>query len=234
VWRYRIIVLLLAVSTASAQEADLGKVLVGRRWANVRTGPTTSSSVLRKVYEGEAFDILEVKDEWVRVKIDEQSSGWIFHDLVHLEGPSAPQVMPHQEATVPASSPDWLFASLVIVFGIGGAVFIYWWLSRRQRLFDFEGRLDRMTSAAYIDSVSRDDVVRLTKAFGIGDRAARAIARQTYLDRYKVSSSHQKLTEKEKGSFRRLQAVLALGDEDVMRIMAKVYKRRPRGERVEA
>lgn len=231
-WRACILLVLIAASQTLAQGSGLGKALVARRWANVRTAPNTSSSVVRRVYEGQEFEVLELQGEWVRVKIDERTTGWIFGDLVKLQGPAVPERAPEGVTTVP-SSREWIYVPMVFFSGILGTASIYWWLSRQQKLRDYAGRLDRMTSSAYIDNVSRDDVVRLTKAFGIGDRAARSIARQTYLDRYKVSSSHQKLTDKEKGSFRKLQAVLALSDEDVMRIMAKVYKRRRRGEPVE-
>ncbi len=222
--------LFLLASALGAQESGQVKVLVARRWANVRAGPSTSSPVVRRVFEGEAFDMLEAKGEWIRVKLDEGTSGWIFRDLVTLQG-TAPEVKPpSEEPTEVPTSADWVYVPLFLLIGVVGTAAVYWWLSRRQKLLDYAGRLDRMTSSAYIDSVSREDVIRLTKAFGIGERAARAIARQTYLDRYKVSSYHQKLTEKEKGSFRKLQTVLALTDEDVMRIMAKVYKSRRRKE----
>jgi hypothetical protein len=235
VWQFSLALLLFMMSSAPAQESTPGKAFVARRWANVRVGASTSSNVLRRVYEGEEFDVLEVKGEWIRIRVDEHNSGWVFHDLVRLQGPTA---APEGESILGdepiPSSRDWVYAPILLLCGVSGTAGVYWYLSRNQRLFDYAGRLDRMTSSAYIDSVGRDDVVRLTKAFGIGDRAARSIARQTYLDRYRASSSHQKLTEKEKASFRKLQTVLSLGDEDVMRIMARVYKTKRRGERPEA
>ncbi|MBN1423658.1 SH3 domain-containing protein [Candidatus Fermentibacteria bacterium] len=233
--RFCIVVVLLVASLMQAQESGAGKALVARRWANVRTEPSTSSAVLRRVFEGEAFDVLEMEGQWVRVRIDERTMGWIFKDLVTLEHVVPPTTGGPTEPAEPTSaSRDWVYVLLVLVCGVAATAAVYWGLSRHQKLFDYAGRLDRMTSSAYIDNVSRDDVVRLTKAFGIGDRLARSVARQTYLDRYRVSSSHQKLTDREKMSFRKLQTVLALGDEDVMRIMAKVYKTKRHVDRVEA
>jgi hypothetical protein len=203
-----------------AQSEQKQTAVILPKWANVRSRPTTSSSIMRKAYEGEELPVAEERDGWVKVSLDEGVSGWIFGELVSVVDSGDTLATP--EPTIPY----WLYLPGVLAVAIVSAGLVYSWLARRQRILDYAGRLDRMTSAGYIESVSREDVVRLTRAFGIGDRAARAVARQTYLDRYMVSSSHRRLTEKEKASFRKLQNVLQLSDEEVMRIMARAYKGR--------
>jgi uncharacterized protein YgiM (DUF1202 family) len=212
-----------SLDDAIAQPEQKKTAIVVPRWANVRSRPTTSSSIMRKAYEGEELEVLEERDEWVRVQLEEDISGWIFGELLSIVEQNDTVEMPEP------SIPYWLYLPGLLAVGVVSAGLVYSWLARKQRIFDYAGRLDRMTSAGYIESVSREDVVRLTRAFGIGDRTARTVARQTYLDRYMVSSSHRRLTEKEKASFRKLQNVLQLSDEEVMRIMAKAYK----GRRVE-
>jgi uncharacterized protein YgiM (DUF1202 family) len=211
------------LDAAMAQPEQKKTAVVLPKWANVRSRPTTSSSVMRKVYEGEELEVVEERDDWIKVRLEEGASGWIFGELLSV----ADQV--DTVTTSEPSIPYWLYLLGVLVVGLVSSGLVYSWLARRQHVLDYAGRLDRMTSAGYIESVSREDVVRLTRAFGIGDRASRMVARQTYLDRYMVSSSHRRLTEKEKASFRKLQNVLQLSDEEVMRIMAKAYK----GRRVE-
>lgn len=211
------------LDAAMAQPEQKKTAVVLPKWANVRTRPTTSSSIMRKVYEGEELEVVEERDGWIEVRLEEDALGWIFGELLTVVEHGGTVTTPEPRI------PYWLYLPGVLMVGIVSSGLVYSWLAHRQRSFDYAGRLDRMTSAGYIDSVSREDVVRLTKAFGIGDRAGRMVARQTYFDRYMVSSSHRRLTEKEKASFRKLQNVLQLSDEEVMRIMAKAYK----GRRVE-
>ena len=201
------------------------RALVIRRWANVRSRPTTASTVIRRAYEGEEFAILEEREGWIKIQLDEASSAWIFGELV--------EIIEEEQAGDVNEGPTrlWVYVPVVGVLGALLTFLVYIWMARDQRVLDYSDRLDRMTSAGYIDNVSRDDVVRLTRAFGIGERTARKVARQTYLDRYRVSSAHRRLTEKEKASFRKLQLVLQLGDAEVMRLMAKVYKVKGKGDR---
>lgn len=221
----------LLLSLAFAAPPQKGVIVRG--WANARAGPGRSFPVVKRVYEGEEFEVLEVRDQWVKLQLDAGTTGWVFSDLVQLTTATATDTT--QAAPTPVQrSKDWLYVPLFLFMGVAGTALVYWALSRRRKLLDYADRLDRLTGAAYIDSVSREDVVRLTRAFGVSDRTAKSIARQIYLERYKVSSSHQKITDKEKGAFRKLQTVLALSDEDVMHIMAKVYKRRRRAEWAEA
>jgi hypothetical protein len=206
-------------------EGSERRALVIRRWANVRSRPTTASTVIRRAYEGEEFAILDEREGWIKIQLDEASSAWIFGELVEI---IAEELSDDQDQSTRRL---WIYVPVVCLIGATCTFLVYVWMARDQRVLDYSDRLDRMTSAGYIDNVSRDDVVRLTRAFGIGERTARKVAQQTYLDRYRVSSAHRRLTEKEKASFRKLQLVLQLGDAEVMRLMAKVYKVRGKGDR---
>ncbi len=222
---YSIYILMLFAQLSGAQVPESERTaIVLRQWGNVRTRPTTSSSIIRRAYEGEELEVIEERNDWVRVNLEEEGAGWIFGDLVRI-------VVAEGEVEDPEIAfPFWMYLPGAFILGLLCSGLVYFWLSRKQQTIDYAGRLDRMTSAGYIETASRDDVIRLTRAFGLRDRTARGVARQTYLDRYMVSSSHRRLTEKEKASFRKLQSVLQLSDEEVMRIMAKAYK----GKRSEA
>jgi len=212
-----LVIFLVDLSVAQVPESERTAIVM-RQWANVRTRPTTSSSIVRRAYEGEELDILEERNGWVKISLGEEGVGWIFGDLIRI-------VVAEEEMEDPETALSiWMYLPGVFIVGLFSSGLVYFWLSRKQRTIDYAGRLDRMTSAGYIETASRDDVIRLTRAFGMPDRTARGVARQTYLDRYVVSSSHRRLTEKEKASFRKLQSVLQLSDEEVMRIMAKAYK----------
>ncbi len=220
-----VLFLIQVLPVVSQEDQPLGRTaLIMRRWANVRSRPTTSSTVIRRVYEGEEFPVLEERDEWVKIQLDETSVAWVFGELIQL-------IEEEKEQVERSAIALWVYVPVMLLIALGGTGSVYFWLARNQRILDYSGRLDRLTSAGYIENVSRDDVVRLTRAFGMNDRAARHVARQTYLDRYRVSSSHRKLTEKEKASFRKLQLVLQLGDAEVMRLMAKVYKGKGKREK---
>ena len=113
------------------------------KWANVRSRPTTSSGIMRKVYEGEELEVAEERDGWVKVRLEEDASGWVFGELL--------SVIEHPD-TVTTSKPRlpyWLYLPVVLIVGIVSSGVVYSWLARRQRIFDYAGRLDRMTSASF-------------------------------------------------------------------------------------
>lgn len=46
-------------------------------WLNVREGPGTSYPKVTKVYPGETYTLLEEKDNWYKIKIGEETEGWV-------------------------------------------------------------------------------------------------------------------------------------------------------------
>jgi len=46
-------------------------------WLRVREGPETSYPILLQVYPGENYDLLEEVKGWYKIRVDEQTSGWV-------------------------------------------------------------------------------------------------------------------------------------------------------------
>lgn len=46
-------------------------------WLNVRQGPGLNYDVILKVYPNDIYILLEKKDDWYKIKIDEEKEGWI-------------------------------------------------------------------------------------------------------------------------------------------------------------
>jgi len=49
-------------------------------WLNARSGPGTSYTQIIKVYPKETYLLLEEKDGWYKIKIDEKIEGWVISD----------------------------------------------------------------------------------------------------------------------------------------------------------
>lgn len=46
-------------------------------WLNVRKGPGTSYDRIGRVYPGESYPLLKEEDNWYKIKIDEETQGWV-------------------------------------------------------------------------------------------------------------------------------------------------------------
>ncbi len=51
-------------------------------WLNVREGSGTTYPMITRVYPGESYLLLEEKNEWYKIKIDEDTAGWVFSGYV--------------------------------------------------------------------------------------------------------------------------------------------------------
>jgi N-acetylmuramoyl-L-alanine amidase len=49
---------------------------------NVRSGAALTSSVLAKVKKGQTFDVVEKKNDWIKIKLSSNSTGWVASWLV--------------------------------------------------------------------------------------------------------------------------------------------------------
>jgi len=47
-------------------------------WLNVRKGPGTNYPTAVKIYPGEKYELLEESGNWLKIKVDEDTIGWIF------------------------------------------------------------------------------------------------------------------------------------------------------------
>ena len=62
---------------------------------NIRSGPSTSNSVVTKAKKGEKVTILESKSGWYRVKLSNGKTGWGSADYITVQGtnPTPPPVV---------------------------------------------------------------------------------------------------------------------------------------------
>ena len=51
--------------------------------ANIREKPTTQSDILGKLKKGEMISIISKMDTWYEIRLDEDTSGWIFENLFY-------------------------------------------------------------------------------------------------------------------------------------------------------
>lgn len=61
--------------TITVQSTDTG-------WLNVRTGPSKTSQLIKKVYAGEKYRYSEEKDGWIKIRLDEKQTGWVSAEYV--------------------------------------------------------------------------------------------------------------------------------------------------------
>ena len=54
----------------------------GVGYLNVRVEPSLTAGILRQVKPGDIFEFEQNTDNWYQIKLDEQSSGWVFGDYV--------------------------------------------------------------------------------------------------------------------------------------------------------
>ncbi|MFH1292155.1 MAG: pilus assembly protein PilM [bacterium] len=47
-------------------------------WLNARTGPSTNYDVAVKVYPGESYQLLQEKDGWSKIKLEDQKEAWVY------------------------------------------------------------------------------------------------------------------------------------------------------------
>jgi len=61
------------IEKVTIQETETG-------WLNVREGAGTSYQVIIKVYPGESYLLLEEVEEWMKIQISDEQTGWIFSE----------------------------------------------------------------------------------------------------------------------------------------------------------
>lgn len=53
-------------------------------YVNLRSAPSTSDSIIKKVVKGETMRILEEKNSWYRVTLDDNTVGWVASWVVEI------------------------------------------------------------------------------------------------------------------------------------------------------
>lgn len=70
-----------AVEETKIEPTPIQKVIIKETetgWLNVRKGPGTNFPSAVKIYPGEKYELLEDSGNWLKIKVDEDTEGWIF------------------------------------------------------------------------------------------------------------------------------------------------------------
>src|SRR6476620_5926272 len=70
---------IFSVPTANAANEQ---VIINADNVNVRSKAALSSAVMAKVKKGQAYDVVEKKNDWIKIKLSRNSSGWVAEWLV--------------------------------------------------------------------------------------------------------------------------------------------------------
>ncbi|MFG6148413.1 SH3 domain-containing protein [Halobacillus sp. B23F22_1] len=81
-------------------QTSLGKVNVATAVLNVRSKPTTNSSILQQVRKGSSFEYLEEKQGWYKIKRNGNKTGWVAGWLVTKNNSSSSQPKAEEETKV--------------------------------------------------------------------------------------------------------------------------------------
>jgi type IV pilus assembly protein PilM len=57
-------------------------------WLNVREGPSTNDTILKKIYPGESYPLLAEEPEWYKIELGEGQEGWIASRYATKKSPS--------------------------------------------------------------------------------------------------------------------------------------------------
>ncbi|MCM3650581.1 SH3 domain-containing protein [Metabacillus litoralis] len=68
-----------AIPTSNAANKQ---IIINVDVLNVRSGAALSSAVIAKVKKGQAYDVVEKKNDWIKIKLSSNSTGWVAEWLV--------------------------------------------------------------------------------------------------------------------------------------------------------
>ncbi|MBO1514808.1 SH3 domain-containing protein [Metabacillus bambusae] len=95
-------------STAESEQVTINVDLL-----NVRSGAALTSSVLAKVKKGQTFDVVEKKNDWIKIKLSSNSTGWVAAWLVtqKASSPSSSSSVSSGNGTVESKATGLRFRS---------------------------------------------------------------------------------------------------------------------------
>ncbi len=76
-------------SSAAAEDHAIGTVRVNVSTLNVRADASTSSEIINHVRRGERLTLITDAGDWLRVKLNDGTTGWVSSELVVREGAAA-------------------------------------------------------------------------------------------------------------------------------------------------
>ena len=62
-------------------------VIVNVETGNMRSGPSTSDSIIAIVKKGVVFEVLEIKGDWIKVRYKNEITGWLYNSLLWPSNP---------------------------------------------------------------------------------------------------------------------------------------------------
>ncbi|MGB6290742.1 MAG: SH3 domain-containing protein, partial [Desulfobulbales bacterium] len=62
-------------------------VIVNIDTGNLRSGPSTSDSIIAIVKKGVVFEVLEIKGDWIKVRYKNEITGWLYNSLLWPSNP---------------------------------------------------------------------------------------------------------------------------------------------------
>jgi cell wall-associated NlpC family hydrolase len=75
----------LDTTNTTTTEESLGYGIVNATTLNVRSGASTSNSVISKLYNGDIVEIISLQDGWYKIKLSNGSIGFVSKDYVKLK-----------------------------------------------------------------------------------------------------------------------------------------------------
>ena len=71
--------------------APLGTARVITNTLNVRSEPSLDGDILTQVKKGDRLSILQSADDWVRVRLGDDTIGWVSRALISIDGQTKPR-----------------------------------------------------------------------------------------------------------------------------------------------
>jgi len=85
-----------SLATTSGNQKSLVTILsTPTGWLRVRSGPGTGFEEIAKVAPGEEYPLLEEKDDWLKITLEDEKEGWILGQYGEI---ASPQPTPFPEA----------------------------------------------------------------------------------------------------------------------------------------
>lgn len=73
---------LALVLSAPLDGQAIGQITVDVNTLNVRSGPSLDAEVSTQIYHNETYHVIEKRDNWYKIKLDENQTGWVASWLV--------------------------------------------------------------------------------------------------------------------------------------------------------
>jgi len=90
-------------------ETPIGSASVKTATLNVRSGPSLDGEIVTQVKKGERLAILQNGDDWIRIRLNDGTVGWVSRPLISIDGEKIAKSAKPRKNGCPADS-DFHFA----------------------------------------------------------------------------------------------------------------------------